>query len=172
MVSPWLLIVLFYCYVPQKKGTLLFQLITASQPSHLRSLNRTGRSLTRSGRTGSDGFGGLQILSVGSTGKAKKKQKQTLSIVWLVVSNIFYCPYYLGSSFPLTNIVQRGWNHQPVLYCYAFLVKWTWFCVAENGVYPPDSHLISWEDENTKFWGTLFSDRSMWSWWLYWFFCP
>ena len=32
--------------------------------------------------------------------------------VWLVVSNIFYFHPYLGKIPILTNIFQRGWNHQ------------------------------------------------------------
>ena len=36
-------------------------------------------------------------------------------IIWLVVSNILYFPYYMGQSFPLTNIFQRDWNHQQVM---------------------------------------------------------
>ena len=32
---------------------------------------------------------------------------------WLVVWNIFYFPIYWESSSQLTNIFQRGWNHQP-----------------------------------------------------------
>ena len=31
---------------------------------------------------------------------------------WLVVSNIFYVHPYLGRRSNLTNIFQRGWNHQ------------------------------------------------------------
>ena len=40
-------------------------------------------------------------------------------IYWLVVWNIFYFPKYMGQSFSLTNIFQRGWNHQPV-YIYTY----------------------------------------------------
>ena len=39
---------------------------------------------------------------------------------WLVVWNIFYFPIYWESSSQLTNIFQRGWNHQPV-YRFLFL---------------------------------------------------
>ena len=35
---------------------------------------------------------------------------------WVVVSNIFYFHPYLGKIPILTNIFQRGWNHQLVLY--------------------------------------------------------
>ena len=35
-------------------------------------------------------------------------------IDWMVVSNIFYFYPYLGKIPNLTNIFQRGWNHQPV----------------------------------------------------------
>ena len=34
----------------------------------------------------------------------------------VVVSNMFYYVFYLGKMFNLTNIFQRGWNHQPVQY--------------------------------------------------------
>ena len=42
-------------------------------------------------------------------------------IFWLVVSNIFYFHPYLGKIPILTNIFQRGWNHQPVLH---FAATW------------------------------------------------
>ena len=32
---------------------------------------------------------------------------------WVVVSNMFYLHLYLGKIHILTNIFQRGWNHQP-----------------------------------------------------------
>ena len=32
---------------------------------------------------------------------------------WVVVSNMFYFHLYLGKIHILTNIFQRGWNHQP-----------------------------------------------------------
>jgi len=31
-----------------------------------------------------------------------------LVFIWLVVSTIFYFPKYMGQSFPLTNVFQRG----------------------------------------------------------------
>jgi len=34
-------------------------------------------------------------------------------VIWLVVWNMFYFPQYMGYFFPLTDIFQRGWNHQP-----------------------------------------------------------
>ena len=37
-------------------------------------------------------------------------------IFWVVVSNICYFHPYLGKIPILTNIFQRGWNHQLVLY--------------------------------------------------------
>ena len=37
-----------------------------------------------------------------------------LKINWVVVSNIFYFHPYLGKIPILTNIFQRGWNHQLV----------------------------------------------------------
>ena len=40
-------------------------------------------------------------------------------INWVVVSNIFYFYPYLGKIPMLTNIFQRGWNHQPVNVCFS-----------------------------------------------------
>ena len=37
------------------------------------------------------------------------------NILWLVVWNIFYFSIYWEKSYQLTNIFQRGWNHQPGL---------------------------------------------------------
>ena len=37
-------------------------------------------------------------------------------LVWVVVSNIFYFYPYLGKIPILTNIFQRGWNHQLVVH--------------------------------------------------------
>ena len=56
---------------------------------------------------------------------------------WVVVSNIFYVHPYLGKWSKLTNIFQRGWNHQPdeIFFCssifvspnlYQFFVKRVW----------------------------------------------
>ncbi len=43
--------------------------------------------------------------------------KDKIGVVnWLVVSNIFYFHPYLGKISILTNIFQRGWNHQLVLF--------------------------------------------------------
>ena len=41
-------------------------------------------------------------------------QGQTITVyIWLVVSNMFFSNFIYGmSSFPLTNISQRGSNHQ------------------------------------------------------------
>ena len=40
--------------------------------------------------------------------------QQITIIYWVVVSNIFYFHPCLGKISNLTNIFQRGWNHQPV----------------------------------------------------------
>ena len=40
---------------------------------------------------------------------------------WMVVSNIFYFHPYLGKIPILTNIFQRGWNHQPEIYEPSFM---------------------------------------------------
>ena len=37
------------------------------------------------------------------------------SLIWVVVSNIFYFHPYLGKWSNLTNIFQGGWNHQLVM---------------------------------------------------------
>ena len=42
------------------------------------------------------------------------QQLPSRNIYWLVVWNIFYFPIYWESLSQLTNILQRGWNHQPV----------------------------------------------------------
>ena len=41
-------------------------------------------------------------------------------LLWAVVSNIFYFHPYLGKIPILTNIFQRGWNHQLVLFFRVF----------------------------------------------------
>ena len=50
----------------------------------------------------------------------------------MVVSNIFYFHPYLGKIPILTNIFQRGWNHQPV-FCFSrfsrllpLVLSWAW----------------------------------------------
>ena len=57
--------------------------------------------------------GHLAILKMGGSGFERAK-----NVVWLlnkmVVSNIFYFHPYLGKIPNLTNIFQRGWNHQLV----------------------------------------------------------
>ena len=37
------------------------------------------------------------------------------TLIWVVVSNIFYFHPYLGKIPNLTNIFQMGWNHQLVM---------------------------------------------------------
>ena len=43
------------------------------------------------------------------------KQNLWPVFIWVVVSNIFYFPPYLGKIPILTNIFQMGWNYQPVI---------------------------------------------------------
>ena len=43
--------------------------------------------------------------------------------IWLVVSKIFYFHPYLGKIPNLTNIFQRGWNHQQEIYCIRELLR-------------------------------------------------
>ena len=42
------------------------------------------------------------------------------NLIWVVVSNIFYFHPYLGKIPILTNIFQRGWNHQLVIVVFFF----------------------------------------------------
>ena len=51
------------------------------------------------------GGGGLNMFVIG-----------TSILIWMVVSNIFYFHPYLGKWSNLTNIFQRGWNHQVVIF--------------------------------------------------------
>ncbi len=52
-----------------------------------------------------------------SSGKKSGKPGEKDKILhWVVVSNIFYFHPYLGKIPNLTNIFQRGWNHQLVQY--------------------------------------------------------
>ncbi len=53
--------------------------------------------------------------SLVSTGKPKMEDKNS-NLIWVVVSNIFYFHPYLGKIPNLTNIFQRGWNHQLVIF--------------------------------------------------------
>ena len=57
---------------------------------------------------------------------------------WVVVSNIFYFHPYLGKIPILTNIFQRGWNHQPEKYV-VFLFFW-------NLEFPP----CFWKNNNCR----------------------
>ena len=59
------------------------------------------------------------------------------SVVWLVVSNIFYFHPYLGKIPILTNIFQRGWNHQPVVHVYIVAS----FSLHHSAYIPFDDHL-------------------------------
>ena len=45
--------------------------------------------------------------------KLESIHEHTIKLNWLVVWNIFYFPIYWESSSQLTNIFQRGSNHQP-----------------------------------------------------------
>ena len=57
--------------------------------------------------------GGLQLLWIKMNGfKTGKEPTDIPTCCWLVVSNIFYFHPYLGTWSNLTNIFQRGWNHQ------------------------------------------------------------
>ena len=52
-------------------------------------------------------------------GGGKAKKKNTV-VVWLLVSNIFYFPPYLGKIPNLTTIFQMGRNHQLVVFLLRF----------------------------------------------------
>ena len=65
--------------------------------------------------------------------------------IWLVVWNMAFSFPYIGNNDPnwLYNIVQRGWNHQPVyIYIYPMDPNTVW-----EGIWPPKSYpsRISWE---------------------------
>ena len=48
---------------------------------------------------------------------------------WVVVSNIFYFHPYLGKMSILTNIFQRGWNHQLVWHLFVYhYFFWSIYC--------------------------------------------
>ena len=46
--------------------------------------------------------------------------------IWLVIWNIFDFPIYWEYSSQLTNIFQRGWNHQPDVYIYIYIYIYTY----------------------------------------------
>ena len=48
--------------------------------------------------------------------KQKSDRDSSQQIFWVVVANIFYFQPYLGKIPILTNIFQRGWNHQVVFF--------------------------------------------------------
>ena len=50
------------------------------------------------------------------------------NFIWVVVSNIFYFHPYLGKIPILTNIFQRGWNHQPAMMYKKNHPRWTARC--------------------------------------------
>ena len=50
-------------------------------------------------------------------------------VIWLVVWNIVYLPIYWEQWYQLTNIVQRGWNHQRVMLCCVMLCCVVLCCV-------------------------------------------
>ena len=63
------------------------------------------------GRTAKETFGVLTTWSRRLVDTPKNVEKVSHS--WVVVANIFYFHPYLGKIPILTNIFQRGWNHQP-----------------------------------------------------------
>ena len=65
-----------------------------------------------------------QATKKGAGGRAQKGlQDKTFYegiIIWVVVLDILYFHPYLGKISILTNIFQRGWNHQPVMFAVPF----------------------------------------------------
>ena len=49
--------------------------------------------------------------------------------IWVAVSNIVYFHPYLGQIPILTNILQRGWHHQPDISCHILSFERWCFCV-------------------------------------------
>ena len=56
----------------------------------------------------------IGVLSFTLLNKVNTSWDKTIKLNRLVVSNIFYCHPYLGKIPSLTNMFQRGWNHQLV----------------------------------------------------------
>ena len=48
---------------------------------------------------------------------------KTKGNIWVVVLGIFYSHPYLGKIPILTNIFQRGWNHQLDIWCKEYLLR-------------------------------------------------
>ena len=59
---------------------------------------------------------------------------------WVVVSNIFYFHPYLGKWSSLTNIFQRGWNHQLDyrLIWVSLSLAWDWFVISHSYISKPE----------------------------------
>ena len=47
-----------------------------------------------------------------SDGVKNHRYQRCQKVYWVVVSNIFYFHPYLGKISNLTDIIQKGWNHQ------------------------------------------------------------
>ena len=65
------------------------------------------------------------------SGGEKTRRKKPSNFIWLVVFNISYVHPYLGKWSILTNIFQRGWNHQLVIIFFGqgvtiFKSLWGW----------------------------------------------
>ena len=63
----------------------------------------------------------LQIINPMKCSCLSELFRPCARIIWLVVSNTFYVHPYLGKWSNLTNIFQRGWNHQLVILFYPAL---------------------------------------------------
>ena len=59
-----------------------------------------------------DGIGRRREVTIVSKLETTEKKKSRKKTGWVVVSNMFYFHPYLGKIPILTNIFQRGWNHQ------------------------------------------------------------
>ena len=74
----------------------------------------------------------------GKNGKMVKRWSQiykNFAIFWVVVSSVFYFHPYLGKWSNLTNIFQRGWNQQLVVFLFTCQV-----CLQSLG--PTDRHVL------------------------------
>ena len=81
------------------------------------------------------------------------------NIIWVVVSNIFYFHPYLGKIPILTNIFQRGWNHQLVILCLGFLFSWLmWINDAPDAsrLWEASWAIFSMKSPSWRIWGSWF----------------
>ena len=82
-----------------------------------------------------------------------------LTVVWVVVSNIFYFHPYLGKWSNLTNIFQRGWNHQLVVFCVTLTPM---RCLNDSMMRHLKEHFLNFSKpfEHLGFWGCFLKIHS------------